>query len=144
MKIEDTIDFIDTAKEYANTRVPFKHRGMSREGCDCTGFIISILKEMGYAKDYVLRVYAPDWNLHKQAKEYILEELALYADSVDINMAKEGDILCFKFGRYVSHVGIKIENGNFVHCYVSAGCVKISPISSMQSRLTHVFRLRSL
>lgn len=140
----DTKKFIEIAREYAEAKVPFKHRGMSREGCDCTGFIISILKEMGYAQDYVLRVYAPDWNLHKQASEYVLEELAQYADLIDNNMAQEGDILCFRFGRYVSHVGIKVDNGNFIHCYVSAGCVKISPIKSMQSRLTHTFRLRSL
>ena len=128
------------AKIWKNLKVPYQHRGASRRGCDCTGLVIGILRELGYLKEYVIRKYPQDWNLHAMADNYILEELSKFA--VAVESPEIGDLVLFYFGKCVAHVGIVIENGLFIHCYRKSRC-KTSKLHKSQwtNRVFGYYRL---
>jgi cell wall-associated NlpC family hydrolase len=119
-------------KEWKDLGVKYEHRGTSRRGCDCTGLIIGALQEMGYMRDYKLRNYPLDWNLHAKADNHIVEEVEKVAD--EIRIPSIGDLALFTFGKCVAHVGVVIENGLFIHCFVDGG--KVKPSSLWNSRWT--------
>ncbi len=99
--------------------VPYEHRGTTRGGCDCTGLLIGVARELGYLKNYTLRKYPVDWNLHGMADDYITEQLGQFAIRIPNSRASAGDILIFHFGRCLAHCGILVdaEAMLMVHCY---------------------------
>jgi len=134
--------FAASAIEYAEQKVPFRHRGIDRRGCDCTGLLIAIARENGWLKNYKLREYNMQWNLHHGASDQIIEELERFADPIDNGMATVGDIAVMRFGKCPAHCGIIVTKGLvFVHCMkergkgrLSGGCKKSVLKNSMWSR----------
>ena len=131
----------NAAKVWKDLGVKYQHRGTTRYGCDCTGLIIGILQELGYIKDYKLRIYPRDWNLHAFADDHIMEELGKVTDKIanpDI-----GDLVVFYFGRCAAHVGIVVENGLFIHCHRISGKCTVSSLwnSSWTKRIVNFYRL---
>jgi len=141
MSQELKIQLCNIVKEWKDLKVPYEHRGTSRNGCDCTGLIIGALRELGYLKNYKLRSYPPDWNLHAKADDYITEEINKVADKVanpDI-----GDLVLFYIGRCVAHVGVIIENGLFIHCHKKSKTCIVSSLWNSQwtKRISGFYRL---
>ena len=99
--------------------VPYQHRGTTRGGCDCTGLLIGVARELGCLQDYELRKYPPDWNLHGMADNYIAEQLGQLAVPVPNSEAAAGDILIMHFGRCLAHCGILVDRPKMlmVHCW---------------------------
>ncbi len=114
--------FKNEAVKWAEAKVRYLHRGFSKFGCDCTGLIIGIAREIGYLGKYDLRIYPPDWNLHSGAGNYIIEELEKVANEIPKNEIVEGDILIFRLAKCLAHVGILVnkDNGMFVHSLVTS------------------------
>ena len=137
--------FIDIAKSWIG--VPYRHRGLSRQGCDCTGLLFGVLREMGLTKDYKLRDYPIDWNLHSGAGNYIEEELVKGADEISKEVVRPGDLCLFAFGRKgcLSHLGIIIKPGLFLHTHRGAGCVKYGSLinSEWTIRWVKTYRLNN-
>jgi len=129
------------AKEWKNLGVKYEHRGTTRNGCDCTGLVIGVLKEMGYFKNYKLRNYPLDWNLHAGADNYIMEEVVKIADRIE--EPDIGDLVLFYIGRCIAHIGVVIEHDLFIHCYMtSRKCVISSLINSRWTkRIAGFYRL---
>jgi len=125
--------------------VPYQHRGTTRRGCDCTGLLIGVARELGYLKIYQLRKYPPDWNLHGMADDYIAEQLGRLADPIAKSQADAGDIVIMHFGACISHCGILVNKQKklIVHCYRTTGKVTkcILKNSSLASRWTGTYRL---
>lgn len=122
-------DFARRAQEWARLRVPYVHRGLTREGCDCTGLLIGILKEMGYLPRYKLRYYPKDWNLHAMADDHIQQEIGAGADPITGGSPRRGDILLFHFGKCVAHAGILTRRyGAFVHSHAGAGRCEVATL----------------
>jgi cell wall-associated NlpC family hydrolase len=107
------------AAEWAALEVPYVHRGTSRSGCDCTGLVIGIAREMGYLGNYELRDYPPDWNLHAGAGNQIIAELDRVAEPV-AGRPLPGDIAVMHFGRCPAHVGILVSRDLMVHSHRDA------------------------
>lgn len=128
------------AKEWLALQVKYEHRGLTRNGCDCTGLIIGALRELGYLKTYVLRNYSRDWNLHAGADNYIVEEAEKVADKVESPIP--GDIVLFHFCRCVAHAGIIVENKLFIHCHMNSKQCIVSKLwnSSWTKRIAHFYR----
>lgn len=93
--------------------VKYQHRSATKQGCDCTGLIVGVMQALGYMKNYKMRKYPSDWNLHAMADNYILEEIERFADK--ISDMRSGDIILFRFGKCVAHAGILLENRLFIH-----------------------------
>jgi len=87
--------------------VPYKDAGTTKIGVDCSGLTKAIYKEV-YNIDLARRSHD------------------VYLQSVEVSRSSltDGDLIFFKL-KYseVSHVGIYISNGNFVHASSSSGVI---------------------
>jgi cell wall-associated NlpC family hydrolase len=92
--------------------VPYKYAGCGRSGVDCSCFS-NILYEQVYHK----KIPRTAGEMYSICRKKSLDE------------AREGDLLFFKIsGNIISHVGIMLRKGYFVHSSTSRGVV----ISSVQ------------
>lgn len=134
----------EKAREWADEKVKYCHRGLTRRGCDCSGLLIGIMRELGYFKKFVYPLYPLDWNLHGFARKhnYITQYIQKYAHRVDKGNKEPGDILLFKFAKIICHTGIYIENDLFVHSTIGSrvryGTLKNSPYTH---QLIEVWRI---
>jgi len=137
--------FKQEAIKWADAKVKYLHRGVSKFGCDCTGLIIGICRSLGYLGAYKLRDYPPDWNIHAGRGNHIEEELNKVANEIRQEEMEEGDILVFYFFTCLAHVGILVNknNGMFVHSLVTSKRCEyaIYKNSMWSSRFKKVFRL---
>jgi cell wall-associated NlpC family hydrolase len=132
------------AKQYARAKVPFQHRGMSRNGCDCHGLIISIMREIGHLKKYKLPQYKLDWSNCREEDNRFIKELSEFGHEVPNKEAGIGDVAVMKYGRHLSHCGIIVEtNSLFVHCLKAAGKCNFGILknSGYSKRWLKTFRL---
>ncbi|MDE6007006.1 MAG: C40 family peptidase [Muribaculaceae bacterium] len=95
---------------------PYKYGGIDRiDGTDCSGFVLMVYKN-------IIGEKLPR-NSAKQA------EFCIPIDATDI---KAGDLVFFATGKdphKVSHVGIVLDDENFIHASTSKGVV-VSKLSS--------------
>lgn len=96
----------DEAYNWMNT--PYKYAGNSKKGVDCSGLIKNI-----YSKIYNLKLSGNSSFIYTQTKEIS-----------DQNQLIEGDLLFFKINKkQISHVGIFLKDGYFVHSSVHKGVI---------------------
>jgi len=87
--------------------VPYKYGGCKKSGVDCSCFT-NILYEQVYHKKLIGNA----------------AEIYKSADKISIEKAKEGDLVFFKINvTYVSHVGVLLKDGHFVHASTSKGVI---------------------
>lgn len=110
---------VEAAKGWLGIR--YIHRGDTKKGCDCSGFVVGVIKQLGYLQDFVMPVYPSDWNLHSPEHNYLKEYLNDYCIEVAGKEAVPGDFVVFKFGKHISHLGILVDEKIFIHCYLHAG-----------------------
>jgi len=83
---------------------PYKYGGVSLSGADCSGFVLN-----AYKKVYGIK-------LPRSTKDQVKVGRVVYMYEL-----KAGDLLFFKTGWNVRHVGIYLENGKFMHASSSKG-----------------------
>jgi cell wall-associated NlpC family hydrolase len=87
---------------------PYRHAGYSKSGVDCSGFVSKIYRD----------VYGINLTHSSRSMIYEMDEHIKKDD------LKEGDILFFRIhGRRISHVGIYLRNGMFIHASLYRGIV---------------------
>ena len=104
---KDEIKLIKEAKSWIGTK--YKYGGHSREGSDCSGFVLQVYKA----------VY--DLKLPRSSKEQYT-----FCKKISKNKMRVGDLVFFATGKskdVVSHVGIYIGNNEFIHASSSKGVV---------------------
>jgi cell wall-associated NlpC family hydrolase len=89
---------------------PYCYGGMSQKGVDCSGFVYKTYKQL-----YNI-------TLPRSTKDQVTMGQRVY-----INQLHAGDLVFFKTGWNVRHVGIYLEKGKFVHASSSKGVI----VSSM-------------
>ena len=103
---------VATAKQYLGC--PYVWAGNGPYSFDCSGYVNYIYKQYGYS-------------LHRVAQD-------IYSyDGVSVDKAnlQPGDIICFGYGPWsITHVGMYIGNGQFIHASSGSGCVVITDLSS--------------
>ncbi len=88
--------------------VPYKYGGISKKGVDCSGFTAAV-----YNATYQIPL------ARRAADMY-----AMVNEKVQKSDLKEGDLVFFDIGRReLSHVGVYLTNGRFVHASTSRGVV---------------------
>ncbi len=105
----DTTDYLllyNDISEWLNT--PYKYAGNSLTGIDCSGFTKKI-----YEKTYNINLLGGSSSLFTQVTPIPLKE--------DLC---EGDLIFFKIKKNkISHVGIYLKDGNFIHASVQNGVI---------------------
>lgn len=84
----------------------YQYGGLSLEGVDCSGFVYQTYKSL-------FKI-----NLPRSTKYQIKEGKRVY-----LNQLYAGDLVFFKTGWNVRHVGIYLEKGRFVHASSSKGVI---------------------
>jgi len=101
---------------YALTLLKTKYRygGNSPNGFDCSGFTRYVYTQFGHILP------------HKASEQM------KYGQPVEKDALQKGDLVFFKTqgAQIVNHVGIYMENGQFIHASSGAGYVTISPLTS--------------
>lgn len=107
-------------------KIPFCHMGNTKYGCDCKG-----VPHIAYRKAGIEGIpysdgkkYEPNWYLFTKEDRY-LNFFLKYCDWT--NFPKIADLVvfrCFKGVDLITHSGIYIGNGDFIHAR-SGECVKI-------------------
>ncbi len=91
---------------------PYKYAGTTKKGIDCSGFTKTIMKEA-----YGQTLMGGSRDIFPKCEPILKENLS------------EGDLVFFKIAKSsISHVGIYLQNGYFVHATVHGG-VMISHLS---------------
>lgn len=103
--------FVKVAQRYAGT--PYVWGGESARGFDCSGFIILVMRDLGYKS-------LP----HSAAEQFN------YGKPIARELMKPGDLVFFKntYKAGISHVGIYLGNGRFIH---AAGTGKGTIVSTL-------------
>ena len=83
---------------------PYKLGGLTHRGVDCSGFTLRTYREIF------------GLNLPRTAREQ-----ARWGEKVDVEKLQPGDLLFFKTGMFQRHVGIFLNNSDFVHASRSKG-----------------------
>lgn len=84
---------------------PYKYGGSTRQGADCSGFALSVYRD----------IY--DYKLPRSAYD-----MARYSRRVSKSRLKEGQLVFFRTKkRKISHVGIYLGQGYFIHVSTSKG-----------------------
>jgi peptidoglycan endopeptidase LytE len=115
---------VETALHYRG--VPYRYAGMTTRGMDCSGLVARVLRTHG--------IDAP----HNSKALYKLGKPVAKGD------LQPGDLVFFHTTRPgISHVGIYIGNGKFVHASSSRGSVRVDQLDSgyYQKRLVGARRL---
>lgn len=89
---------------------PYKYGGLSQDGVDCSGFVHQTYRTL-------FKITLP-----RSTKDQVRQGQRVY-----INQLSAGDLVFFKTGLNVRHVGIYLEKGKFAHASSSKGVM----ISSM-------------
>jgi len=87
--------------------VKYRDGGMSKKGVDCSGFVHLAYKQ----------------KLHKKIPRST-ELMSESGKKININNVRPGDIVFFKTGWKVRHVGIYVGKGEFIHASSSRGVTK--------------------
>lgn len=102
IKNEKLYQFID--EWYAT---PYKYAGFDKTGIDCSGFTCKL-----YESVYQKKISRASRDIYTSANEVEKQDL------------KEGDFVFFKIeSKNVSHVGVYLMNGKFVHASTKKGVI---------------------
>ncbi len=90
--------------------VPYKYGGKTKSGVDCSNFTCELLKT---TFSFPSNFYFPSSKLAEQGKK------------IDLNAAKEGDMVFFSINQSskISHVGVYLANNKFIHASTSKGVI---------------------
>lgn len=85
---------------------PYRMGGLSKNGVDCSGFVYLTYRSITGIK--LPRTTGQQMKLGNEVSPHNLEP---------------GDLLFFKTGWYTKHVGIYLQNGQFMHASTSQGVI---------------------
>ena len=123
------MNHVKAALEWEGT--PYHHQARVKgAGVDCAQLVAAVHEQVTGASVVVPCDYSPEWHLHNREERLIaiLEQLGCKEKPVE--ETKPGDILCFKFGRVISHLGIMLHAGMFIHARIDQGKVTINTLAA--------------
>jgi NlpC/P60 family putative phage cell wall peptidase len=134
-------DIILAAEQWIDT--PYHHHAhVMGVGVDCAQLLVAIALEVKLLNERQAQLvpnYPPEWHLHNR-EEHLLEYMELMG-CVETSTPAPGDIMCFKFGRTCSHVGILVSPTQFIHACLRSGKVVVNSLNGdWQARWVKTYR----
>jgi cell wall-associated NlpC family hydrolase len=90
--------------------IPYVYGGQTPEGFDCSGLVFYAYRETG--------IDVPRTSLAQYRA----------AKRIPVSAAQPGDLVFFRIGRQISHVGIYVGNNRFIHSPETGQTVKITDL----------------
>lgn len=107
------------AEAFTWLRTPYHHQGRIKGvGVDCATLLCEVYEAAGVIPHVDPTPYPADWHLHRDAERY-LGWLSQYGREVD--EARPGDVIVWKFGRCFSHAAILCDDNLIIHSYIGLG-----------------------
>ena len=119
--------------------VPFLLGQAARQGCNCMGLIVGVLRECDLADLSHLQAGTP----RILPDGFLREHLNQYCREVSSEKRFPGDFLLFMVGGVEQHVGIDSGEGRMIHTNMSLGKVVEQSLAGWEKRLTGVFRFKA-
>lgn len=122
-------EVILAAEKWIDT--PYHHHArVMGAGVDCAQLLVAVALDVGMLdarRAQLVPNYPPEWHLHNR-EEHLLEYMELMG-CVETSTPMAGDIMCFKFGRTCSHVGILVSPTQFIHACLRSGKVVVNSLN---------------
>ena len=134
--IQEAMTWVDT---------PYHHLARCKGvGVDCAQLMAGIAENLS-SKKINIETYSVEWHLHNR-KELMCETLESFGCiQIPLEEAQPGDIITFKFGRVNSHLGLLLENEQFVHARMDVGRVVVNTLSGdWKARLGRAYKFPPL
>ena len=123
-------DIVMAATSWLDT--PYHHHARIKGvGVDCAQFVLAIAREVDLITDIEVEEapnYSPQWHLHNREEKLLAVLESFGCVEIPKENTQPGDIICFKFGRLSSHLGIKISEHEFIHARYDVGRVVINTL----------------
>jgi len=117
---------VDAALGWVDT--PYHHHARVKgAGIDCAQLLVAVAIEVGMLDERraaLVPNYPPEWHLHNR-EEHLLQYMELMGCE-EVSEPLPGDIVCFKFGRTCSHVGILLNSDQFIHACLRSNKVVVN------------------
>jgi NlpC/P60 family putative phage cell wall peptidase len=94
------------------------HARVKQVGVDCAQLCVGVAIEAGSIPEEMALLipnYSPEWHLHNREEKLIGQLESFGCRRIDRIDTKAGDIVCFQFGRATSHLGIMVNETQFIH-----------------------------
>ncbi|MGE5599468.1 MAG: NlpC/P60 family protein [Bacteroidota bacterium] len=118
--------------------IPYRLTGRDRSGADCAGLVLMYLRSLGYRPpDGDGKPVTADWR--NGAEERMRAWLSRYAQPVD--RPQEGDIVLFRLPRGTMHLGVMVDDKNFLHVMEDRDSM-LTPLRLARRRLAGLYRLK--
>lgn len=135
-------DIINEALSWVDT--PYQHQvGLKGAGVDCAYLVGNVALSLGLIDKFKVEPYSIEWHLHSREEKMcqIIESFGCKQTVI----AEPGDIVCFKYGRVCSHVGIMVSDTEFVHAHLKAGRVLVNSLSAdFLKRLSRIYQFPNI
>jgi len=126
---------------------PYHHQArVKKVGVDCAQLVAGIAENVfPRLKPINTEVYSVEWHMHNKEEKMCQIIESFNCKSIPVEERLPGDILTFKFGRVQSHMGILINDGQFIHARLDIGKVVINQLSGdWLERLGRVYKFPQL
>lgn len=143
--MENRIRIVLEAFEWVGT--PYHHQARVKGiGTDCAQLVAGVAENVfPRLKPINTEVYSVEWHMHNREEKMcnIIESFG--CKRRELEEREPGDILTFQFGRVQSHMGILINDNQFIHARLDVGKVVINQLSGdWLERLGRVYKFPSL
>lgn len=139
--MENRLRIILEAWEWLDT--PYKSQArVKKVGVDCAQLVVGVAENVFKPKTRInIEVYSPEWHLHNKEEKMCQMIESFKCEQVPIDERIPGDILTFQFGRVQSHMGILINDNQFIHARYDIGKVVINQLTGdWLNRLGRVYK----
>jgi cell wall-associated NlpC family hydrolase len=113
---------------------PFKYGGRGPEAYDCYGLVMELQRRMG--------IEIPDYKSPQNMGEIASLLACEIPRWIEVPRAP-GTVVALRIGRYVSHVGLMIDNDRMVHTWEQSGGVCVECMYDWERRVAGFFRYRT-
>jgi NlpC/P60 family putative phage cell wall peptidase len=115
---------VEEAKTWVGT--PYHHQaGVKGVGVDCAYLVARVGTGAGVLPSPTIPPYTIEWAMHSKS-EFMLDLIEKFGGvKADYEWPLPGDILTFQYGRAASHMGIMIDEKQFIHGHVGNGINRV-------------------
>lgn len=134
---------VEEALTWLNT--PYHHQAACKNvGVDCAYLVGAVAEAVGAIAKFQVEPYSIEWHWHSR-EERMCNIVESFGGKQVKGDPKPGDILAFKYGRVCSHLGIMLDDNQFIHAHIKAGRVVVNSLSGeFKDRLQRVYKFPNL